>query len=941
MSSYGDPNAGAGHWNEAGRDGAGYDGAGYDGGYGAAAPSSGRASAPQPGRGRAQVNRDDFGYQYDDDAGRPAASYDDYNNPGGGYGRPVGSASVGSASVGSASVPTSPASGSAPVGRASVGRAGVVSPGTAGRASVPAPGAGRAGVRPVDPDELDGPDRGPGGPGGPRGPRGRDGGSGGGKGAPRSKNAKKSRRIKIITASVAAFLILFGVGAIGGTYYFDTVDEYLPDAIPTAQTTAVMASDGKTQIAQLGTENRITVPMSIIPDQVRKALIAGEDKEFFDHHGISYSGILRAAWNNVTGGDKQGASTITQQYIKIATQQSQITYARKLREAVLARKLEDKYSKLEIMGFYLNTVDFGRGAVGIEKAAQAYFNKSAKDLTVPEAAVLGAVIKDPYGSGGAGGSPYDPEFHPDTAKVRWGYVLDNMVEKGWLPATDRAAMQFPVDKVRKAATVSTTAQWGIKINPGDPAGKATGNVINYVSQELSAQGISPDELRTGGYRVTTTIDMNAQKIVETAARPDLKTSQIYGRKVTKTQDLEAAAVMIDPSNGRVLGYYGGLDGTGTDLAGLNTGGAHGEFGGHAPGSSMKVYTLAAALEAGVSLQTRWKANPFTTEDGHKIGNAGYNNASCGNYCTLEYSFMKSFNVPFYWVARQIGPGKVVEMAEKAGVRTMWTTDGAPVDLTKDMQGAQDRAPFDREVGYGQYPITVLDHANGVATIANGGVYNKAHFVLKVEKKDITTGQYKIVTSAGEKLAPTATIRRQVANDVTYAMEKVFDDHGWPSIAGGHQIAAKTGTWEGATVKNGRVVASSDNAHAWVVGFTKQAALAVWTGNVLGETPVVDPKTNSTITSGSAPYRIWNQIFQGYTKGTDKLKLADPSHVGDDDSPLANGISPTPSLPVLPSGGTGDPNCIPLVTCPTTDPGGPQSPDPSASPRTSKSPRPGG
>ncbi|NUR26034.1 MAG: penicillin-binding protein, partial [Catenulispora sp.] len=747
------------------------------------------------------------------------------------------------------------------------------------------------------------------------------------------------RRIKIITASLAAFLILFGVGAIGGTYYFDSVDEFTPDKIPTAQTTAIMASDGKTQIAQLGTENRITVPMSIIPDQVRKALIAGEDKEFYDHHGISYSGIARAAWNNISGGDTQGASTITQQYIKIATQQSQITYARKLREAVLARKLEDKYSKLDIMGFYLNTVDFGRGATGIEKAALAYFGVSAKDLSVEEAAVLGAVIKDPYGSGNAG-SPYDPELHPDTAKVRWGYVLDNMVEKGWLDASKRAAMQFPVDKVRKAASVSTTAQWGIKINPGEPAGKATGNVINYVYAELAAQGIKAEDLRTGGFRVTTTIDPNAQKIVEAAARPDLKGSQIYGRKVTKTQDLEAAAVMIDPENGRVLGYYGGLDGTGTDLAGLNTGGSHGEFGGHAPGSSMKIYTLAAALDAGISLQTRWKANPFTTEDGHKIGNAGYNNASCGNYCTLEYSFMKSFNVPFYWVARQIGPGKVVEMAEKAGVHTMWTTDGAPVDLTKDMQGPQDRGPFDREVGYGQYPITVLDHANGVATLANGGVYNKAHFVLKVEQKDPTTGQFKVAPGKGEKLAPVNAIRRQVANDVTYAMEKVFDDHGWPSIAGGHQIAAKTGTWEGATVKNGKVVASSDNAHAWVVGFTKQAALAVWTGNVVGETPVDDPKTGKTISSGTAPYRIWNQIFQNYSKGTDKLKLADPSHVGDDDSPLANGVSPSPSLPMLPSGDPNDPNCIPLVTCPTTDPGGGGGPghnnSPSASPQPSRS-----
>jgi membrane peptidoglycan carboxypeptidase len=234
---------------------------------------------------------------------------------------------------------------------------------------------------------------------------------------------------------------------------------------------------------------------------------------------------MRAAWNNVTGGDTQGASTITQQYIKIATQQAQISYARKLREAVLARKLEDKYSKLEIMGFYLNTIDFGRGAVGVEKAAQAYYSKRAQDLTVSEAAVLGAVIKDPYGDNGEPGI-YDPEAHPDSAKERWSYVLNRMVEKGWLAQADRDAMQFPAN-VRKASTVTTSAEWGIKVNPGAPVGTATGNVVNYVYQELASK-IETKDLKTGGYRVTTTIDPKAQKAAEAAARPDLKGSELYG-----------------------------------------------------------------------------------------------------------------------------------------------------------------------------------------------------------------------------------------------------------------------------------------------------------------------------------------------------------------------------------------------------------------------------
>ncbi|MEV0272654.1 transglycosylase domain-containing protein [Hamadaea sp. NPDC050747] len=797
----------------------------------------------------------------------------------------------GRAQVGSASVPV-PAPAAA--GRASVGRA--VVPAPAGRAAVPVVPprtSGRASVRSAEPDV----------------PVAEDGGQPRRK--PLSGKAKKARRFKILIASFAAVLIVFGGGAIAMTYYFDSVDEFLPETFKNAQTTMIVAVNGK-QIAQLGTANRINVPMDIIPEKSRFALIAGEDKDFFDHHGVSYSGIMRAAWKNLTSDESQGGSTITQQYIKIATDQAQISYARKLREAVLARKLEDKYDKKTIMGFYLNTIDFGRGAVGVEKAANAYFNKSAKDLTIAEAAVLGSVIRDPYDDGGKL-SIYDPEAHPDTAKGRWGYVLDNMVEKKWITPEERAQQQFP--PFRKYATVTTSAEWGIKVDPGAPAGTATGNVVNYVYEELKAQGIQPQELKTGGYRVTTTIDPEAQKQLEEAARPDLKGSELYGRKIVtdpkKKQDLESAGVVIDHTTGRVLAYYGGLDGTAIDLAGLNTqGGAL--VGGHPPGSSMKIYTLAAALQAGASLQSRWKAKP---DKSLNLGNAGWSNPTCGDYCTLEYSFEKSYNVPFYWVARQIGPGKVVKMAYQAGVRYMWNNDNIESLSAKGVQSEAARTPFDRQVGFGQYGITVLDHATGVATLANGGVYNKPHFVVKVEKKDPDTGQYKAVPFKGEKRDPKQVIDRRVANDVSYAMEQVFKSHGWAGMQDGRQVAAKTGTWEGATVdKNGNWKPSTENAHAWVVGFTKQFSVAIWTGNAAGSYPVLDPKTHKTITSASAPYRIWGEFIKDYSaaKKYPKENLADPSHYGEDNVDFANGQSPSPTPPATP-------DCIPQVTCPTGPP----------------------
>ncbi|NUT21864.1 MAG: penicillin-binding protein, partial [Hamadaea sp.] len=832
-------------------------------------------------------------------------------------------------------------------GRASVGRAGV--PGSSGRASVPgAPvsPAGRASVRPRGFEDGPGGDgRGPGGPRGPR-DRGGDGGEGGRpKRQPSSDKAKKAKRTKILIASFAAFLIVFGVGAIGGTYYFDSVDELTPDNFKTAQTTMIMAADGKTQMAQLGSENRIMVPITSIPEKTRLAMIAGEDKDFFEHHGISYSGIMRAAWKTLTTDETQGGSTITQQYIKIATDQAQISYARKLREAVLARKLEDKYDKNTIMGFYLNTIDFGRGAVGVEKASLAYFGKSAKELTFSQAAVLGSVIRDPYDDGGKL-SIYDPEAHPDTAKARWGYVLDNMKEKGWITAEERASAQFP--EVIKYSTVTTSAEWGIKIAEGTNAGKATGNVVNYVYEELKAQGIDPKDLRTGGYKVYTTIDPVAQLQLEKAARPDLQGSELNGRKIVKDakgniqQDLESAGVVIDHSSGAVIAYYGGLDGTAIDLAGVNTQGGV-LVGGHPPGSSMKIYTLAAALEAGASLQSHWRSLPYTDKaDNTHVGNAGAEGTSCKEWCTLEYSFMKSFNVPFYWVARQIGPGKVVKMASQAGVRYMWDNNNVERLSAKGVQADLSRDPFDRQVGFGQYAITVLDHATGVATLANGGVYNKPYFVAKVEKKDPVTGKYELVKGVGHKADPKQAIRRQVANDVTYAMTKVYEDHpGWKPKQDNRDIAAKTGTWEGATVdKNGNAKPSDKNAHAWVVGFTKQYSVAIWTGNAAGAYPVTDPKTKSTITSGSTPYRVWSEFIKDYNdaKNLKKEKLAEPSHIGDDEVGFANGISPSPSQPTDPGQGG---NCIPMVTCPTetTGPGnggGNQSKSPTPTPTSSRS-----
>ncbi|MBB5870648.1 membrane peptidoglycan carboxypeptidase [Allocatelliglobosispora scoriae] len=714
-----------------------------------------------------------------------------------------------------------------------------------------------------------------------------------------------SKRRKILLSSFAALLIMMGVGAIVFTYYFDSVDGITPDKLPKSQITRIMASDGK-QIAQLGTENRIDIDVAQLDKKVIHALIAGEDKDFFEHQGISYTGIARAAFNNSTGGERQGGSTLTQQYVKQATQNMEMSVSRKLREAVLARKLEDNYSKDQILGFYLNTVWFGRGATGVEKAAQAYFGKSAAKLTYEEAAVLGAVIRTPepdYLADGTidpnGNKGLDPEINPEAAKDRWGYVLNNMVEKKWLDQGERATAAYP--KLIPRAQGTTSAEWGIK-------GSGTGNVINYVYDELNKMGIKRSDLKTGGYRVTTTIDSRMQTIAEAQIRKQLKLGK---------PNLMSALVATDPATGRVLAYYGGDDGTGHDYAGLNFEGGK-PTGGHSPGSTMKVYTLAAALTDNISLKSTWDAREIKKVDAthpYTVKNAGRKDSEVARYCTptdcsLETALVRSFNVPFFYVTQEIGPDKVIKTAQAAGINYLWDNDSVGYKLA-DQKGDWGRKPFDYPVGYGQYGITVLDHATGMATFANAGVYNTPHFVLKVEQHQLD-GSYRVLPQFNEKLAPEKRIDAEVANEVAATMQEVVPTHNGWALDGGRDSAAKTGTWE-----RGK---TADNAHAWVVGFTKQIAVAVWVGNK-GDELALKYANGDQINSGNMPGDIWHNFLNEASKGMPKLALPDETGTVGSDS-RGNGVAP-PSPSVSPS----------------VEPSTSSSPEPEPEPSKSPSPLP--
>ncbi|MBE1486075.1 transglycosylase domain-containing protein [Plantactinospora soyae] len=834
--------------------------------------------------------------------GRPPA--------GGGWAAPVspasGSASVGSASVGSASpgrarvgragvgsaaVPgapgsgggygDAPAAGRASAGRASVGAAsvsGAGANGTAGRARV-----GRA-VVPVSPAGPGGPDD-PDGPGGAGGSGGRRGRRGGEPDAAALKRAKKRKRMNLVIAAFAVLIMLTGGGVVGVTYYSTNV--VLPDEIPLPVGTTIFADDNRSQIVKLGEEARVIVSLDKIPDYVQKAVAAAEDRKFYKHKGVDYLGIARAAWNNFTGGTKQGASTITQQYARNAYENlNDDSYQRKVKEAILASKLNDEFTKAEIMQHYLNTIYFGRGAYGIEMAARTYFGKGADKLTVAESAVLAGVIKQPVNDPQTGVKGFDPEDNPELAKDRWTYVINGMLEEKWITEAERPT-EYPAVKDRTDASASS----GVKTPKG--------NVVNYVRAEMAEKGICHDgpvpagstkptcqaTLAMDGYKIKTSINMKMQNAAELAAQQEKKESPLNDQP----KNLQAALVSIEPATGRVLAYYGGNDGTGIDYAGKNTLG--GELvGGHPPGSSFKVYTLAAAIDAGISLESHWNSEPFKAEGiKDEIGNAGAEKTTCHKYCTLEQSTVRSYNVPFYHISEEIGPGKIVNMAKQAGITTMWTTPpkGAskPINLAKTQIDDKDTEPFFHVAAYGQYPITVLDHATGLATLANRGKYNKPHFILTIEQQDKQTGAWKKISAGSEQLKSSQRIKPEVADEVTSVLKKIPGANS-RSLEGGRAAAGKTGTWQYGNTK--------DNAHAWMVGYTPQLATAVWVGSDNPRKPQIRKSDNNPVSGASLPGEIWQQYMSDALKGDPKKPLPDSKGIGDPDR--GNGVKPPPPPP---------------------------------------------
>jgi membrane peptidoglycan carboxypeptidase len=666
-------------------------------------------------------------------------------------------------------------------------------------------------------------------------------------------------RHRFLSSAIALSLVLTGLGGVYVGYLFSSVPT--PEELALPESTTVYYADNSTPMAKLGSQNRTLLTYDEMNDAVREAIVAAEDQTFWTHPGIDFKGVLRAAWNNFTGGELQGASTIPQQYARTAADLSGVTYSRKLKEAVMAWKLSDKYEKHQILEFYLNTVPFGRGAYGIEAAAQVYLGKTAnrnapvaQQVTMSEAMVLVAMVKQPNPN------PDNPEAEPgydptrneialENSKGRWNYVRQALLETGVITPVEAADLVYP----------NTVVPW-------DPAAHVsgmdapTGLVVSHALSELRQtdqfKNKTNEYIQNGGFRIITTIDQRAQAAAEKAAniRQDGTPAALRGQP----DNWRTGLVAIEPGTGRVLAYYGGESGTGADYAGwyYEEDGTAVGFGAHSPGSTIKTYDLAEALRQNISLDSVWDAPPSK-----EFPNSGRVNGSpagpvrnaatapCQPNCTLIESTVASLNVPFFELTEQLGVGNVIEMAAKAGIDSMWANvPGQPNPVRTDLRGkpGRDLAPlFSTEAGIGQYGITVQDHANGMATFAAGGKRSQAHFVKAVMRGDDQV--------YGETLTQTEIgLNGEQIDMLNYALNQVptarFSDD-WDA-------AGKTGTWQFGQ-------SETENAHVWMVGYTRALAAAVWVGTNDGA--ALKTRTGSSQVFGSTHAGpIWQQFMREAT-----------------------------------------------------------------------------
>jgi penicillin-binding protein 1A len=569
--------------------------------------------------------------------------------------------------------------------------------------------------------------------------------------APKKQETQKKgffRRFWWVFVATPVLLVLLVFGALVIAYH----SVRLPQTLPPIQSTYLYDRNGHI-LAQLhGAVDRTVIPLSSMSTNIQNAVIATEDHGFYSHPAIDPVGILRAAWTNIVRGRTvQGGSTLTEQLVKNVYAGSYVrqpdgssqyvtpprTIKEKIREALLAIKLETAYTKDQILEQYLNTVYFGHGAYGIQAAAETYFGEPASKLTVLQSATLAGVLHAP--------TLYDPIDHPYDNKFRRDYALDNMVRYGYLEQATAAKLK----EKKCCGTVKTDTRL-------DTPGKSE-YFVDYTTRYLLDK-YGGAEIYGGGLRVTTSLDLRLQAMAERSIESNLPQTPA---------NPSASLVAIDPSNGQILAMVGGSD---FNKSKVNLATFQGGSGRQA-GSSFKMFTLAAAMRAGYNLNATWVGptqititNPVCDDaNGHwLVTNAP--DESAGVF-TLQQATWHSVNTVFAQVVSALGPSRVTQMAHSLGIRSHLD-------------------PY-CSVTLGSVAVNPLEMTNSYATIADNGMRHWATPLVKIADN-------------GSSFADVRSLGVQVldANDadlVTLALQGVITSGTGYAASIGRPAAGKTGT----------------------------------------------------------------------------------------------------------------------------------------------------
>ena len=535
-------------------------------------------------------------------------------------------------------------------------------------------------------------------------------------------------------------IFLGGFGFIAGSTLFAfawfSVSIPDPNAYVNSQATIIQYSNGE-EIGRIGTQNRQILPIAQIPINMRNAVLAAEDRKFYSNQAFSVTGIARALINNLKSGslNGEGGSTITQQYAKTAFLTSSRTIERKIKELVIAMKLENALSKDQIFENYLNTIYFGRGSYGVQTASQQYFNRNVDQLTLSQTAVIASILRSP--------GYYDPSLSEENGvrlKNRFQYVIDGMLNEGWITQEQADKAKFP--------TVAPRVTSGTLSGP-------KGHVISQVQRDLGRLGFTEEQLLEGGLVIRTTLVQKAQQSAVDAV------TKFYPKKAP--ENLRIGLVAIRPGTGEIVALYGGRDYLERQLNDATQSIA-------LAGSTFKPFALNAALEAGIPLTSMWNGDsPQTFDDlGKPYVVSNYGNEGWGQLDLLTAT-QHSVNTIFVPLGMKAGMDKVVDAARRAGIPENVAMIPTP------------------SVVLGVASPHVIDVANAYATFAAQGVYAKPFLVASV------TGPNKGVLY--EATPQTQEVfSKEVMADLTYALKSVVNGGtGAAALSLGRPAAGKTGT----------------------------------------------------------------------------------------------------------------------------------------------------